>query len=121
MAFVTKQDALQKAVRIEKTITSEHFGGDFLIQELLLSEKIDCQKKAKSGIDTVDSAKWNAGIFSYSVIDPDSPPDARKPLFTYEEAYSIANVDRGYDAVLDVADQALKLSEVSPESLKSGD
>lgn len=116
MGYISKQALLDRLVLREKDEPSEIFGGTLRLRELLRTEYRNAAAFAGEGADQVD--RWNAALFCAGVIDPDSPPDARQPLFTREEVMAWPNRGDLWAEVLRVAQQIIDLSEADAAALK---
>lgn len=116
MGYVSKQALLDRLVLRERDEPSAVFGGDLRLRELLRTEYRSAAAFAGEGADQAD--RWNAALFVTGVIDPDSPPDARLPLFTHEEVLAWPNRGDLWAEVLRVAQAIVDLSDAGADALK---
>ena len=118
MPFVTRAQILERGTRRRQVEPSAVFGGDLCLQEL---SRWDWRMAAQMATnpanpDQVFIHLHNAALFAAGVIDPVS----NKPLFTFDEVSDFREDAAIWAEINRVADLLRVLSEVGPESLKSG-
>lgn len=91
--------------------------GDLLLRELSRLDHRVCAESARAPEGRIFVDVWHAAVFAACVIDPDT----NEPAFTADEVLLFGNRDEVWAEVARIANVALALSEVGPDSLKSGD
>jgi hypothetical protein len=116
--MLTKEQILTKTALQTRSEPSELFGGELCLQELARGTFRAVVRAARLNDDedsaTVDTDKWNGGIFAALVVDPET----KQPLFTTEEVLAMANRADVWDEILRVATIGLNFSEIGQEALK---
>lgn len=119
MGYVSKADVQARLVLRERDEPSALFGGELRLRELLRAEYRAAAEWAGEGAGSMD--RWNAALFSAGVVDPESPRDARLPLFTRDEVMVWPNRPDLWAEVLRVAQAICDLSEVGADALSKSD
>src|SRR4051812_42849909 len=111
--MLTKEQILNKTGLQTRSEPSEAFGGELCLQELARGTFRAIVRAARLGDEdsgTVDTDKWNGGLFAALVVDPET----RVPLFTIDEVLAMANRPDVWDEILRVATIGLNFSEIGP-------
>jgi len=120
MAYVTRDQIATTSVRRRQDVESPVFGGTLLIQELSRLDWRTAIQIAKIPNDPKEQVYidwWDGAVFAAGVIDPLKG----EALFTMDDILLWANRGDLWDEIRRVAALIRELSEVGPESLKSGD
>lgn len=120
MAYVTREQLISKSARRRQDVESTVFGGTLCVQELSRLDwriAIQASKIPNDPDDRVYIDWWDGAIFAAGVLDPIKG----EPLFTMDDMLLWANREDLWQEIRRVAVIIRELSEVGPESLKSGD
>lgn len=118
--MLTKEQILSKTGLQTQAEQSELFGGELCLQELSRVTFRAVVKAAKTGSvdengeETVDTERWNGGLFAAIVVDPET----KQPLFTLDEILAFSHRVDVWAEVFRIAKLGLELSEIGPEALK---
>lgn len=116
--YLSKDQILARGVRRRQDAESPVFGGTLCLQELSRWDyKLAAQLATiPSDPDKVYVQLWDAATFAAGVVDPATG----EPLFTHEEVATFREDMALWDEIARIAGLVRALSEVGPESLKSG-
>lgn len=119
MAYVTRAMVLARSTRRRQEVESAVFGGTLLLQEW---SRWDVQQADRFALDPTDTNKVytllrESSLFAAGVI----VPDTGEPMFTAVEVSDWRDDDAVWSEVVRITGLLRALSEVGPESLKSGD
>ena len=119
MTYLTRDQVAARSRRARVDFESPVLGGTLCLQELGRWDWRVATKAAEipgeAGRIYIDL--WHIGIFTRGVVDPATG----EPLFTQDDLLTWRNSDALWAEVARIADAILSLSEVGPDSLKSGD
>lgn len=118
MAYLTREVLVARGTRRRRDVESPVFGGTLCLQEL---SRWDWKMAAQMATlpdkpEQVYIQLWNAALFAAGVIDPQDGA----ALFTFEDVSNFRNDPALWAEIDRIADLLRELSEVGPESLKSG-
>lgn len=116
--YLSKEQILARGVRRRQDVASAVFGGTLCLQELSRWDwKLAAQLATiPSDPDKVYVQLWDAATFAAGVVDPATG----EPLFGHDEVSAFREDAALWDEIARIAGLIRTLSEVGPESLKSG-